>query len=190
MARVERTRFAATMALLRGLVILIAGVFAVFWPVSALTAIVVVGGALMIVDGVLSLAGQNYGGERSWPFWLGLARGIVAILAGILVLTSPYLATLIAVSALATICGLGAIVVGVIEAVIIIRNREQHSTFWAPLAAAALYIVFGLVLVFMPMAGVILVVQIGGAVLIVLGLVLLIQAWTDVRTAPGAGSRA
>ena len=77
-----------------------------------------------------------------------------------------------------------------IEAVIIIRNREQHSTFWAPLAAAALYIVFGLVLVFMPMAGVILVVQIGGAVLIVLGLVLLIQAWTDVRTAPGAGSRA
>ena len=112
MARVERTRFAATMALLRGLVILIAGVFAVFWPVSALTAIVVVGGALMIVDGVRSLAGQNYGDERGGPFGLGLARGIVAILAGILVLTSPYLATLIAVSALATICGLGAIVVG------------------------------------------------------------------------------
>jgi uncharacterized membrane protein HdeD (DUF308 family) len=190
MARVERTRFAATMALLRGLVILIAGVFAVFWPVSALTAIVVVGGALMIVDGILSLAGQNYGGERGWPFWLALARGIIAVLAGILVLTSPYLVTLIAVSALSTLCGLGAIVVGLIEAFIIIRNRDQHSTFWAPLAAAGLYVVLGLVLVFMPMAGAILVVQIGGAVLIVLGLVLLMQAWMDVRTAPGAGSHA
>lgn len=190
MAQVERTRFAATMALLKGLVILIGGVFALFWPMPALTAIVVIGGSLMIVDGLLSLASQNYSTGRSWPFWMALIRGVIAVVAGLLVLFSPYLVTIIAISALAIICGIGAVVVGVIEAIIIIRDRDQHTTFWAPLAAAALYVVIGLLLLFMPMAGAILIVQIGGGVLIALGLVLLWQAWMDVRNAPGARSHA
>src|SRR5690349_17098422 len=138
MAQAERTRFAATMALLKGLIILIVGVFALFWPMAALTAIVVVGGSLMIVDGLLSLASQNYSAGRDWPFWMALVRGVVAVVAGLLVLFSPYLVTVIAVGALAMICGIGAIIVGLIEAVIIVRDRDQHTTFWAPLAAAGL----------------------------------------------------
>ena len=39
MARVERTRFAATIALLRGAVLLVAGIVALVWPTTALTAI-------------------------------------------------------------------------------------------------------------------------------------------------------
>ena len=39
-----QTRFAATMALLRGMVMLIAGIFALISPTTALTVIVIVGG--------------------------------------------------------------------------------------------------------------------------------------------------
>jgi uncharacterized membrane protein HdeD (DUF308 family) len=190
MARTGQTRFAATLALLRGAVLLIAGFVALFWPNIALMAIVVAGGCLMIIDGVLSLASQDYSIERSWAFWLSLARGLIAVVAGVLVLFSPYLVTMITMSALAVICGIGAIVVGLIEAFIIIRDRRQHGAFWAPLAAAGLYIILGLALLFLPWAGALLIVQFGGGVLIALGIVLLVQAWSEVRDAPGTRSRA
>jgi uncharacterized membrane protein HdeD (DUF308 family) len=190
MASTGPTRLAATMALLKGILLLVAGCVALFWPATALLAIVVAGGCLMVADGVLSLASQEYGSERAWPFWLGVTRGVIAVLAGALVLASPYLVSVITVAALALLCGIGAIVVGLIEGVIVIRDRRYYGSIWAPLLAAALYVVLGLVLLFMPMAGAVLVVQFGGAVLIALALVLLIQAWSGVRDAPGTRSRA
>ncbi len=190
MARVERTRFAATIALLRGLVLFIAGVAALMWPTTALTVIVIIGGCLIIVDGVLSLASQDYGASNTWPFWLGLVRGIISVLVGILVLLSPYIVPAITLNTLATVCGIGAILVGLLEAVIIIRNRRQHSVFWAALLAAGLYVVLGLVLLFLPMEGALLVVQLAAVALIALGLLRMVQAWLEFRSAPGTRSYA
>src|SRR3569832_1062711 len=184
MARVERTRFAATIALLRGAVLLVAGIVAVVWPTTALTAIVIAGGCLIIVDGALSLASQDYAAGHGWPFWLALARGVVSVLVGLLVLFSPYVVGIMTMGALALLCGIGAILVGLSEAVIIIRDRREHSIFWPALAAAGLYVVLGLVLLFLPSEGARLVVQLGGVALVALGLVRMVQAWLEFRSAP------
>jgi uncharacterized membrane protein HdeD (DUF308 family) len=190
MARHGQTRLTATMALLKGVILLVAGCVALFWPTIALMAIVVAGGCLMVVDGGLSLASQDYGSRRDWPFWLGVVRGAIAVLAGLLVLASPYLVGFVTLATLALLCGICAIVVGLIEGVTIIRDRSHYGSIWAPLVAAGLYIVLGLLLLFMPRSGAVLVIQFGGAVLVALGLVLLIQAWSGVRDAPGTRSRA
>jgi uncharacterized membrane protein HdeD (DUF308 family) len=112
------------------------------------------------------------------------------VLVGLLVLFSPYLVPAITLNTLAMLCGIGAIVVGLLEAIIIIRDRRQYSVFWAALLAAGLYVVLGLVLLLLPMEGAILVVQLAAVALIALGLLRMVQAWLEFRSAPGTRSLA
>lgn len=190
MAKPSKTRFTATMALLRGAIMLAAGAFALLSPSNALIFIVVGGGCLIVIDGVMSLASQDFGAERHWPFWVALARGGIAVAVGLLVLFSPYLVGIMTMGTLAALCGLAAIVVGILEAIIIVRDRKAHDAFWAPLAAAALYVALGLILLFLPLSGALMAVRIGGIFLVALGLMRLMQAWKEVQNAPGTRSRA
>jgi uncharacterized membrane protein HdeD (DUF308 family) len=185
MKQTEQTRFGATIALLRGVVLLVAGLVALFAPTTALTVIVVVGGCLLVVDGVLGVVSQDYGADREWPFWLSLARSILAIVAGAAILLSPYLATIITLGVLSTLVGLQAVAIGLIEIVIIVRDRKQHKSIWRAVAAAGLYVALGLLLLFIPFAGAVLLIQIGGAIVILFALLQLVQTWTAIRTSPG-----
>lgn len=184
-ARVQQTRFAATMGLLRGIVLLIAGLFALVDPTTALTVVVIVGGSLLIVDGVLGLASQDFGAGREWPFWLSLTRNIIAIVAGVAILFSPFLATVMTLSFLATLVGLQAIIIGLIEIVIVVRDRALYASIWRAVAAAALYVGLGLLLLFIPFAGAVLLVRIGGALVALFAILKLVQTWTAIRKAPG-----
>jgi uncharacterized membrane protein HdeD (DUF308 family) len=185
MKQPEQTRFGATIALLRGVVLLVAGLIALFAPTMALTVIVVVGGCLLIVDGVLGVASQDYGADREWPFWLSLTRSILAIVAGAAILLSPYLATMITLGVLSTLVGLQAVAIGLIEIVIIVRDRKQYKSIWRAIAAAGLYVALGLLLLFIPFAGAVLLVQIGGGIVILFALLQLVQTWTAIRASPG-----
>lgn len=181
----EKTRYAATLALLRGAVLLVAGVFAIIAPSTALQFLVVIGGCLLVIDGILGLASQDYGVNRDWPFWLTFARGILSVIIGLCLLFSSQLVQLIPVSALAMIVAIPAIVVGLIEIVIIVRDRKRLKSIWAPLGSAALYVLFGLLLLFMPLAGLLLAVQAGGVLLVVFAILQLFQTWTSIRNTPG-----
>lgn len=181
-------RVVATMALLRGAILLIAGLFALFAPSTALTLIVVVGGALLIVDGVLGLASQDYGVERAWPFWISVTRNVLAIVAGLAVLFSPMLATVITIGAIAIFVALQAIVIGVLEAISVIRGRAKYANVWQPLLYALLYVAFGVVLLFIPYTGALLLVQIGGGVVAVMAALQLFQTWKAIRSAQAHGS--
>jgi len=185
MKQTGQTRFAATLALLRGVVLLIAGLFALFVPATALTVIVVVGGSLLIVDGALGLASQDFGIGRAWPFWLSLARNVLAIIAGLAVLFSPFLATVVTLGFLSAFVGLQAIIIGLIEIVVIVRDRAQHESIWRAVVAAALYVALGLLLWFTSLAGAIVLVQIGGAILVLFAALQLVQTWTAIRNSPG-----
>ncbi|WP_395813829.1 DUF308 domain-containing protein, partial [Devosia sp.] len=78
---------------LRGLLMLLAGIYAVIWPAQALTALVIVGGALLLIDGVLGLWSLTFGGARTGNFWFDVARNGLSIVTGALILISPMLAT-------------------------------------------------------------------------------------------------
>lgn len=171
-------RWAVSISLLRGVLLLISGIIMMIQPDYALKVIVVVGGTMLLVDGVLgALAGQNYGIEASWPFWLSLLRGVLATLAGLLLLASPLLVTVLSIDLLSLLIGLGAIGVGLTEAVILVRFRKQFPPVWTSVAGALIYIALGALLIALPLAGALLLAQVGGALVAIFGLVQIRRSW-------------
>lgn len=176
-------RWAVTFGLLRGALLLIGGIVAMVLPDYALKVVVVVGGTLLLVDGILgALASQSYGVESSWPFWLSLTRGGLAALAGLLLLVSPMLASVLSVHTLSLLIGIGAIGVGLTEAVMLIRFRNEFPPVWTSIASAILYIALGAVLIALPLAGALLLMQIGGALVAIFGLIQIPRSWKAAQT--------
>lgn len=171
-------RLTITLNLLRGVLLFLAGVVAVAVPDVALRVVVIVGGAMLVVDGVLgALASQNYGIEASWPFWLSVTRGVLAVLAGLALMFSPLLVTILTPAFLAVAIAIGAIAVGLTELFILMRYREQFPPVWSTVVGALLYIALGVVLLALPFAGAMVLMQVGGALLAVFGLVQIVRAW-------------
>jgi len=173
-------RLAITVNLLRGVLLFVAGLLALFFPTTALRFALIAGGCLLIVDGVLgAIASQNYGIESKWPFWLSVTRGALAVLAGLAVLFSPMLATVLTPAFLSTVIGIGAIAIGLIELFILLRYRKDFPPVWSTVFGALIYIALGLTLLLMPMSGALLMMQIAGGLIAVFGLVQLIRAWSS-----------
>lgn len=171
-------RWAVTFSLLRGALFLIGGIVAVMLPDFALKVVVVVGGTVLIVDGILgALAAQHYGIESSWPYWLSLLRGGLAALAGILLLASPMLASTLTPEVLSWIIGIGAIAVGLTEAFILLRYRKNAPPIWTSVMGAAIYVLLGALLIALPMTGALRLMQIGGGLIALFGLIQIVRSW-------------
>lgn len=80
------------LVLIRGIIAIAFGIIALLAPVAAITGIVIVYGAFTLVDGIFTIvqAIRERSHLQSWG-WL-LFQGIVALLAGILILVLPALA--------------------------------------------------------------------------------------------------
>jgi uncharacterized membrane protein HdeD (DUF308 family) len=162
---------------LRGLLMLLAGLYAVIWPGAALAALVIVGGALLLVDGVLGLWALTFGGAKTGNFWFDVVRNILAIITGVLILLSPVLATLLTVWFFIYLVAIQAILVGVMEIVIAIRERTHMPRIWPVLLSGALYVLFGVVLLFSPLMSAIYFVIFGGVLMILFSIGLFTLAW-------------
>ena len=65
----------------------------------------------IFVDGVLgAIASRTYGPAAPWPFWLSVTRGGLAVLAGLALLFSQFIVSVVQPAFLATCIGVGAIV--------------------------------------------------------------------------------
>ncbi|MDC9823506.1 DUF308 domain-containing protein [Devosia sp. ZB163] len=185
--KITNKRLAITINLLRGVLLVVAGVLALVYPTVALKFALVVGGCLLIVDGVLgALASQNYGLESHWPFWLSMTRGGLAVVAGLAVLFSPLLASVLTPTFLATTIGLGAIAVGVIELYMLARYHKEYPPIWSTVVGALIYVALGVLLLLLPLSGALLIMQIGGVLVLVFGLVQIIKSWMSSSQSLGA----
>ena len=162
---------------LRGLLVLLAGLYALIWPAQALTVLVVLGGALLLIDGVLGLWSLTFGGAKTGNFWFDVVRNVLGIITGILILLSPMIATLLSAVILIYIIAFQAIVVGVMEIVVIVREREHYARIWPVLLSGALYVLFGVALLFAPLFGALLMVTLSGILAIIFSIGLFALAW-------------
>jgi uncharacterized membrane protein HdeD (DUF308 family) len=153
MAESGTSRLPSILTGLRGLVMLLAGLYAIVFPVAALTILVIAGGIIFLVDGILGLWSITFGGARTGNFWFDVARNVLAIITGILILVSPLLATLVTVWFFVYLVAFQAIFVGVMEIMVILRERELYAKIWPVLLSGALYVLFGILLIFAPFAG-------------------------------------
>ena len=162
---------------LRGLVMLLAGLYAVIWPGTALLVLVMVGAAVLLVDGVLGLWALTFGGAKTGNFWFDVVRNVLAIIVGVLVLLSPVLSTLLTVWFFVYLVALQAIIVGVMEIVIAIRERAHYAKIWPILLSGVLYVLFGIVLLFEPLMGAIFFTVFAGVMMILFSIGLFALAW-------------
>ena len=171
---------------LRALVMLLAGLYAVIWPGTALFVLVMVGAAVLIVDGVLGVWALTFGGAKTGNFWFDVVRNVLAIVVGVLVLLSPVLSTLLTVWFFVYLVAIQAIIVGVMEIMIAIRERAHYAKIWPIVLSGVLYVLFGIVLLFEPLMGAIFFTVFAGVTMILFSIGLFALAWRLYRGGPAA----
>jgi uncharacterized membrane protein HdeD (DUF308 family) len=162
---------------LRGLFMVLAGIYAVLFPAAALLVLTIAGGALILVDGALGLWSLTFGGAKTGNYWFDVIHNVLSIVLGLLILIWPALSTFVAVIFLVYFFAFQAIVVGVMEIVIVIRERQSYARIWPVLLSGILYALFGVLLLFFPLLGAITMTILGGILAVLFGIVLLGMAW-------------
>ncbi|MEV0378773.1 HdeD family acid-resistance protein [Nonomuraea sp. NPDC050643] len=133
--------------LIRGIAAIVFGILALIWPGLTVLVLVIFFGAYALVSGIFSLIAGLRHGARSRA-WL-LISGIIGILAGIVALVWPGITSL----ALLFIVAFWAILTGVAEVAAGIQLRKQIDNEWMFIAGGVLSVIFGILLLIWPGAG-------------------------------------
>jgi uncharacterized membrane protein HdeD (DUF308 family) len=159
---------------LRGAVAILFGLLTLIWPGLTILALVLLFGAYVLVDGVVTLAAvvnrdPATAGHRIYFTVLGVA----SILAGIISFVWPDITAL----ALLYVIAAWAFVTGVMEIAAAVRLRAEIRHEWLLGLAGLLSIVFAVLLVITPGAGALVITWLIGWYAIVFGVVMLMLAW-------------
>jgi uncharacterized membrane protein HdeD (DUF308 family) len=171
-----KRRFALATAL-RGVLMLLAGLYAIIWPSEALTVLVLAGGILLVIDGALGLWSLTFGGGKSGNYWFDVVANALSLILGVLMLVSPLLATILTVTLLASVVGIAALVVGGMQIVVITREREHYARIWPVVLSGVSYILLGLVFLFFPLLSASIGMIFGGVLLVIFAFGLFGWAW-------------
>lgn len=135
--------------LVRGLLALAIGVFALMFPVAALSTLVLFIGAYFVVDGVVAIAKaiQILRTDKHW--WIVLLEGIAGVIVGLLMFVLPG----VSLVTLALLVGVWAVVSGVLAIVSALRLRTHVPGEWLYLVFAVVSIVFGIYVLMQPATG-------------------------------------
>jgi len=170
-------RMSSGLTAVRGVLLLLAGLYAIIFPGLTLTSLVLLGGALFFIDGILGLWSLTFGRAKTGNFWFDIARNVLSVITGALILLSPLLATLFTVTFLIYVAGIQAIIVGVMELVFVFRARQVFSEIWPIMVSGILYVLFGLMLLFWPLSSAATLVTIAGFFAILFAFSLFGLAW-------------
>lgn len=159
--------------LLRGLVSIAFAVLIWMQPAITLKAMIILFGAFALVDGVLGVwsAFSSRKDRNNW--WVLMLWGLVGIGIGIITFVAP------AVTALALLfyIAIWAIVTGVLEIIAAVRLRKEIQGEWLLGLAGLLSLVFGILLIMHPGAGVLAVLWLIAAYALILGVLMVILAF-------------
>ncbi|HEU5481041.1 MAG TPA: DUF308 domain-containing protein [Candidatus Tumulicola sp.] len=168
--------------LIRGIAAVIFGILAFVWPAPTLLAIGILFGAYAFVDGVFAIvaavrAAQAH--ERWWPFVLegivGLAIAAITVYDVGITLVALYL----------TIAA-WAFITGILEIAAAIQLRKTIANEWLLILAGLCSILFGVLMIWHPMAAALAIIWIIAAYAIVFGIIMIALAFRLRAHAPAA----
>jgi uncharacterized membrane protein HdeD (DUF308 family) len=170
--------------LLRGVLAVVFGLYALFSPESALLALVYVFGFYALMDGVAAIVlGIRHRRAGHWGWQL--VQGVVSLVAGLIALFWPG-PTVLALVLIVAVWSIALGVTGIVEAV---AARGQGEPWGWPVLGGVVAIVFGIVLLTSPGAGAFLLLWVIGVSTVALGVAFV--AWAlRLRSAAGAGVHA
>jgi len=158
--------------LLRGIVAIIFGVLAFAWPGITLLTLILFYGAFALADGVLALGHAIMGGNVGSRWWLALV-GIAGIVAGLVTFFMPGVTALVLLFFIAG----WAIALGVFQIIGAIRLRKEIDNEWLIGLSGALSVLFGVVLLVAPGAGILGLIWVIASYAIVFGIMLVMEAF-------------
>jgi uncharacterized membrane protein HdeD (DUF308 family) len=166
--------------LLRGVVAVLFGLAALFWPGKTLFVLILLFGAYTLVDGVFAIVGGITDSSRRWFL---LIEGALGVVAGLILLAWPDLGALV----LLYVIAFWAIVTGVMEILAAISLRREIDNEWMMILGGGLSVLFGVILAVLPGAGLLSLTWLIGAYAIIFGIAFIVLGFR-VRNM-GAGSR-
>jgi len=158
---------------LRGLVAVLFGLAALFWPGLVLAVLIVLFGAYALIDGVLAIIAAFRSSGRGARRGLLLIEGVVGILFGLVALFWPGLTAL----ALLYLFAFWAILGGITRIVMAIMLRREIENEWSIGLSGVLYVFLGIVLILLPGAGLLAYTWLIGLFALAVGIILIFYAF-------------
>lgn len=155
---------------LRGVAVIIFGILAFAWPELTLLMLVLLFGAYVLIDGILSIVTgiASRGIRERW--WVMILGGIASIIVGVLTFIWPNITALV----LLYIIAAWALITGIFEIVFAIQIRRLISHEWLMILSGILSILFSLLLVFLPGPGALSLIWLIGAYALIFGIALVV----------------
>jgi uncharacterized membrane protein HdeD (DUF308 family) len=158
---------------LRGIVAVLFGLAALFWPGLTLFVLLACFGVYALVDGLLAIvAGIRASGGRRW---LLLAEGTLGLLAGLVLLFWPGTTALVLVYVISA----WAIFTGLLKVLMAVAFRREMENGWLMVLGGLLSVLFGIILGAMPGAGLVTLVWLVGIYALILGVALVVLGFLD-----------
>jgi uncharacterized membrane protein HdeD (DUF308 family) len=158
---------------LRGLVAIVFGLAALFWPGLILAVLIVLFGAYALLDGVLSVIAAFRSSRQGMRRPLLLIEGVIGILFGIFALFWPGLTAL----ALLYIIAFWAILSGIARIIMAIMLRREIENEWSIALSGVLSVILGIVLLLLPGAGLLAYTWLIGLLAVAIGIALIYYAF-------------
>jgi uncharacterized membrane protein HdeD (DUF308 family) len=162
------------MLLVRGILALLFGIIAIVWPGITLIVLVALFGAYALVDGIFAVIVAIQERQVTNRWWVLLLEGIVDIVIGLLVFFLPTLATALA---LLYVIAAWAIVTGIFEIGAGFYMGASIGRGWAIAIAGIISVLFGIVLIIRPGAGILSLIWLLGIYAIIFGVLLIVRAF-------------
>ena len=160
----------------RGVMAIAVGVFAFVWPQGTITALVLVFGAIALVDGTVAVV-ASIAGHRLAPYWwVLLLQGLLGIGVGVLTLFNPVITAVVLLIYIAV----WAIGMGVLQVIAAVRLRHDITGEWWLVLGGIAGVVFGILLIGNPAAGALAMMWLSGSFALVWGAMLMLGGF-DVR---------
>ena len=158
---------------LRGLVAILFGLAALFWPGLILAVLIVFFGAYALVDGVFAIIAAFRSSRGGMRRPLLLIEGVIGILFGLLALFWPGLTAL----ALLYFVALWAILSGIARIAMAILLRRDIENEWSIALSGVLSVILGIVLILLPGAGLLAYTWLIGLLALAVGIALIYYAF-------------
>lgn len=158
---------------LRAIAAIVLAIVAFMYPVKALGFLVILFGVYALADGILAVIASIRGLRRGDKWGAMLAEGLLGIAAGLIALTWPGITAV----ALALLVAAWALITGLFEVAAAIKLRKVIENEWLLILGGVLSIIFGILVMMRPGAGVITLVFLLGAYALAYGIVTLVLAF-------------
>ncbi len=163
--------------LIRGIFTLVLGLAFISLPGKSLVLIATFVGLYLLIDGVIESIKGVFSIKKDKEWWVMLFKGVVGVLAGIVIFNYPQFS----LGILFFVLALWALIAGIIGIVQAVRNRKETYGGWTLTGMSVLLIAFGLLLLTQPYGSVLVLTVLFGLYAIIAG-VMIIAFSMDLRS--------